>query len=297
MRSFTIDRKCHRLCYWLTINALTLPHKLSTTDNAVPTGDLTSSHIFGRITLMKTLSLVQYKELDIPVHSFSAQEYNILVADLSIAQAIEIVGGLSAPSKMPGWSTSISAKRCKVGATLRKVKGSTCEKCYACKGMYNFPNVIDAMERRYIALSDPRWVMVMAIVINKKSKKVPFFRWHDSGDLQSLSHLINIVNVCKLTPNVSHWLPTREYAIVRKYRETFGEFPPNLVVRASATMLDASAPKDFGYSSEVATNPDAMSASVSRGSVGCVAPSQNNQCGSCRACWDTSVPTVTYHKH
>ena len=103
------------------------------------------------------LSLVQAPARVIPIHDPETHFDN--------SQAEDIVGGLSKPSKMPGWCTSISAKRCHVGSALRKVKGSTCEKCYACKGMYNFPNVIDAMERRYNALFDSRWVAAMAYVI------------------------------------------------------------------------------------------------------------------------------------
>lgn len=238
---------------------------------------------------MVTYSLVQAPTRAIPVHNPETH--------FDISEAEEIVGGLSGPSKMPSWSISISAKRCNVGSKLRKVKGSTCEKCYACKGMYNFPNVIAAMERRYEALFDSRWVAAMAFVIRKKCKKVAYFRWHDSGDLQSLSHLINIVQVCELTPGISHWLPTREYAIVRKYREMFGDFPPNLTVRVSAAMLDSPAPSDFEHSSEVASDDAAMERSRSRGGVACVAPNQGNKCLDCRACWDRNVATVTYHKH
>ena len=106
---------------------------------------------------MVTYSLVQAPTRAIPVHNPETS--------FDHSEAEDIVGGLSKPSKMPGWSISISAKRCHVGSKLRKVKGSTCEKCYACKGMYNFPNVVEAMERRYNALFDSRWVAAMAYVI------------------------------------------------------------------------------------------------------------------------------------
>jgi hypothetical protein len=242
---------------------------------------------------MVTLSLTQLPSAaavrEIPVHDSAA--------DFDAKQAEDIVGGLSKTSKMPGYSISISARRCNVGTKLRKVKGSTCEKCYACKGMYNFPNVQNAMERRYNALFDPRWVAAMSHLITKKCKKIAYFRWHDSGDIQSLNHLINIVQVCQNTPHISHWLPTREYAIVRKYLAIFGDFPPNLVVRVSAAMLDSAAPSDFAHTSEVATDENAMNASRSRGGVACVAPKQNNECRDCRACWSRDVSTVTYYKH
>lgn len=233
------------------------------------------------------MQLAQYAE--IPIHDASA-EFNPKEAE-------SIVGGLSAPSKMPGWSTSISAKRCVVGTRLRSVKGSTCESCYACKGCYNFPSTVTAMERRFAALSDPRWVAAMAFVISRKCRKVPYFRWHDSGDLQSISHLANIVTVCRLTPTVTHWLPTREYGIVRRYLSQGNTFPPNLTVRISAAMVNSAAPSDFPNTSEVATDDAAMRESVGRGAVACVAPTQGNACLDCRACWDRTVGTITYWKH
>ena len=72
---------------------------------------------------------------------------------------------LSNVSKMPGHSISRSARLCHVGQKLRKIKGSTCEKCYALKGMYNMPNVKQAMERREVFFHSidfvPRMVSVL----------------------------------------------------------------------------------------------------------------------------------------
>ena len=57
---------------------------------------------------------------------------------MKTSEAWALVGGLSKPSKMPGWSIGIPAKECKTGSKLRKVKGSTCYDCYALKGCYVF---------------------------------------------------------------------------------------------------------------------------------------------------------------
>ena len=59
-------------------------------------------------------------------------------------EAWTIVGGLSKPSKMPGWSIGLPAKECKTGAKLRKVKDSVCYDCYALKGCYVFKVVQEA---------------------------------------------------------------------------------------------------------------------------------------------------------
>ena len=70
----------------------------------------------------------------------------------SIKEAEASVGGLSAPSKMPSYAWSISAKRCNIGSKLAKVEGSVCHKCYALKGRYMFPMVQNAHLRRDIKM-------------------------------------------------------------------------------------------------------------------------------------------------
>lgn len=207
----------------------------------------------------------------------------------------KIVGGLSSPSKMPSFGYSIDARRCVTGSKLRTVAGSVCSKCYACKGRYVFPNVRNAMERRYRSLFDPRWTVAMATAIRWKALNV--FRWHDSGDIQSVSHLRNIVNVAMLTPDVRHWLPTREYGMVREYVRTYGEFPDNLVVRVSAPLMDGAASAEFPHSSEVAKTAEYAENRKANGANLCPAPNQGNKCLDCRACWDRTVPTVVYHAH
>jgi hypothetical protein len=57
---------------------------------------------------------------------------------MNTKEAWQLVGGLSKPSKMPGWSIGIPAKECNTGSKLVNVKGSVCEGCYALKGCYVF---------------------------------------------------------------------------------------------------------------------------------------------------------------
>ena len=207
----------------------------------------------------------------------------------------DYVAGLSKPSKMPGYGYSIPASRCKVGGKLRKVAGSTCSACYALKGRYVFRNVAECLERRYQTLGAPEWVDVMAELIRRKCVRVAFFRWHDAGDLQSVDHLSRIVLVCRKTPGVTHWLPTREYQIVRDFIAAGGSFPPNLTVRLSAHMIGGHAP----------TFPDLQAHGVTVSTVdsnaadafACMAPLQVGECRECRACWNPAVAHVTYKKH
>ena len=195
-------------------------------------------------------------------------------------EAKKITGGLSKPSKMPGPAYNLPAWACKTGAKLRKVPGSPCYGCYAFKGRYNFSNVQQALQRRLEALESPLWVEAMVTLI----KGQEFFRWHDSGDIQSEQHLKNIFEVCKLTPETKHWLPTQE----REYLKDPEAVPANLIIRLSGSKIDGPSPKAWPWTSSVVTSPEART---------CPAPEQGNECGSCRACWDKSTPNVAYGKH
>ena len=210
-----------------------------------------------------------------------------------LQEAWDNVGGLSEPGKMPSYSTSTPAKYCNMGTVLRDVKGSTCENCYAFeRGRYAWSPVQNALERRYMALESTTWCPSMALLINELCAKVPYFRWHDSGDIQSIYHLDNIVRVAKLTPTVSHWLPTREYKIVSDYRKHFGEFPDNLVVRLSGHMVDQAPPIGYGLPVSSVTTTHSMT-----GASLCEAYTRGGKCGDCRACWNPNVLHVAYPIH
>ena len=131
-----------------------------------------------------------------------------------------------------------------------------------------------------VSISHPDWVLAMATLIN--SKKPDVFRWHDSGDVQDAAHLNKIFEVCRLTPNKRHWMPTREAWI----KDHMHKAPANLVVRFSSPMVDQGPVKSWANTSTVSTK-----------SRSCPAPDQDNACGSCRACWDPLVKNIEYGKH
>lgn len=128
----------------------------------------------------------------------------------------------------------------------------------------------------------------MAELIARKSK-VKFFRFFDSGDLQSVKMLDDIVQIAKLLPGIKFWLPTREREIVKDFLAQGKKFPRNLTVRISAVMVgQATGPLPKG------TQGSTVSAGVG---YSCPAPTQENNCGDCRACWQKSVESVDYHLH
>lgn len=201
------------------------------------------------------------------------------------------IGSLSKPSKMPGYAWSIPAKYCITGGKLAKIAGTSCSLCYAKRGRYVFPNVINAQEKRLRAWEDDvDWPILMAIRIWLLGER--WFRWFDSGDLQSRKMLEDINYVAKQTEgHVKHWLPTQERVIVG----VFGATAPNLTIRISGSKLDSvrSSKIPNTVSSFVVANFDKLSNEVYK----CPSKLQGNKCQDCRACWDASVPIVAYHLH
>jgi len=201
------------------------------------------------------------------------------------------VGGLSNPSKMPGFSYGIPAASCPVGSILRGRAGSTCSKCYAHKGWYLVRVVKKAQERRLAIVQRDmgQWADDMIILIGRKlKKKEKVFRWHDSGDILNREHLDAIVRIAEALPDVRFWLPTREYATIRAFVRDRGSFPNNLIVRVSAAMI--------GGSIEPITGTVSSTVGTGTGYV-CPAYTQDGKCGDCRACWKKSVKSVDYPLH
>lgn len=233
--------------------------------------------------------------------------------------AVEAPGGFSRPVKMPCAAWSIPATECRVGSRLREVAGSTCASCYARKGMYVMPHVRAAMGRRWdtlqLALRDhvaaDTWVAEFVAALTRRLELRErrgrpgrddgrYFRWHDSGDLQSVGHLRLVVRVCEATPDVAHWLPTREVGIVRNFLRAGGVIPPNLAVRLSVARVGAEVPNGWA---ELIAHPRVTASGViprNGGSVvgmdSCAAPTQDGECRACRACWDPTK-AVAYHAH
>jgi len=213
-------------------------------------------------------------------------------------QALEIIGSLSNPSKMPSYSYGLPPQECKVGSKLRNKKGSSCESCYAFEGFYKVyhKTISKAQYVRFRAIRHEHWVDAMVFLLTKRipktlPKKQRVFRWHDAGDIQDVEHLDKIVNVVSHTPWIKHWIPTREHRLIQEYLYGHGKvFPSNLVVRMSATMVDGQPPLRATHTSTIHKDKSPVG-------YPCPAHQQDNECKDCRACWDKRVKNVSYHYH
>ena len=201
---------------------------------------------------------------------------------MKVKEAKKITGSMTRTTKMPGLSYSLPAWECKTGSKLRKIKNSVCASCYALKGNYVRYSAIKAAQYvRLKSLTNPLWVE--AIVTQIKRQK--FFRWHDAGDIQSMEHLNKIFEVCRLTPDIQHWIPTREAQFLKDIDPA--TVPANLIIRMSSHMVDQGPVKFWPWTSTV----------TSKGGATCPAPKQGGKCKDCRACWDKSVSNVCYGEH
>jgi hypothetical protein len=134
-------------------------------------------------------------------------------------------------------------------------------------------------------------------------KGMPYFRWHDSGDLQSINHLKMIAEVARKTPETTYWLPTREYqmviefveemrAIARQKKKALKKYiPENLVIRLSAMRFEQKGPE------KLAKKLGVLVSSASKTGFNCPASLQGNKCGDCRKCWEKSEFDISYHRH
>jgi hypothetical protein len=82
--------------------------------------------------------------------------------------------------------------------------------------------------------------------------RTAFFRWHDSGDLFHRQYAEAVLEVCRRTPSVLHWLPTRMVALVAGMLEEGLLFPPNLAVHFSIDHTHPTAPQRISAIAELA---------------------------------------------
>lgn len=212
----------------------------------------------------------------------------------TISSLNDAVGGLSAPSKMPCPSWSISAHLCNVGSKLASVPDSICSGCYAKNGAYNWRGTVAALDRRMAAYkaSPADWTEYMSQLIKRKGLK--HFRWFDSGDLVSGMMLGCIAEIARRVPNCSFWLPTKEFTVVSEWIKAGNTIPKNLTIRLSAYMRDEPAPITAALKGLPSSTVTDKAPPIGQE---CPSNRQGNKCLDCRACWDKSVPVVSYNWH
>ena len=196
-------------------------------------------------------------------------------------------------TKMGTTTMAFDAFACITGSKLANNPNTPCHSCYARKLQKLRPSVDKGWKNNSDkwATSNPDiWEQAIAFQIIRYNTD-GYHRWFDSGDLASVQMLQSIVNVCNMTPNIKHWLPTQERKFVKEFEANGGIVPDNLVIRVSASKLNGDMPSGIDNGSQVFTKGNEPKG------FECKARHNNNACGSCKACWTKEVEFVSYPKH
>lgn len=220
------------------------------------------------------------------------------IIPITKAEAVRTCGTLTQTSKMPCKSSSLPTEACETGHKMAKLAGSICSMCYADKGFYAMyqntikPAQFARLDAVWQAMQGDgvEWISAMATLIGTDA----YFRHHDSGDLQGLAHLELIARLCEATPGTRHWLPTREYGIVKDYVAKHGALPSNLTVRLSAMYPDQPVKVPASLQGVAGVTVSNVHTAKPIGEA-CKAPSQAGACMDCRMCWTDTVVSYALH--
>lgn len=218
----------------------------------------------------------------------------------SITFGDRTVSLLTWTTDMAAWSFSLPAGP--NGACPLAVLGenSVCGSCYAQLSYYNQPVVMNAQYARFgwvkTHLKDAPQVLVNTLVnaINKHSEN-GYFRWFDSGDFFDPRLIDVAIAVCKATPHIRHWFPSRTWVAKSEiWQEKLAALAalPNVALRPSGLYFNDKFPKIAGWAS--GTNV----VTSETGTTICPKTLHGGNCetNKCRKCW-SKRGNVSYLVH
>ena len=208
---------------------------------------------------------------------------------------------LSKASKMPCKSFSLEAIQTCPG--MFKEDGAikeVCQGCYAVKGSYTWPVVKKVREDNLAETLKDSFVDNMVEMLYKQ--KGNYFRWFDSGDVYSKEFLCKIHAICKQTPHIKHWIPTKSRELFSNTLWKLLEALPNVKVRYSSPSINGAYEAKHGATVVPARDASAIEKELlARTKQLFICPSslpQNKgKCNSCRACWSKKIDVIAYVKH
>lgn len=165
-----------------------------------------------------------------------------------------------------------------------------CKGCYAGKGFYNMTNVKQALERNKELTMEDSFIHDMVESLNRM--KSNYFRWFHSGDIYSNEFLTKVIAICQQTPQVKHWIPTKSRELLNQELWKTLESLPNVTVRYSSPSIMGHWEEKHG-----STVNSVFLEKSTKGLFQCPAPTQENKCNKCHACWNKNIKVVQYLKH
>lgn len=198
---------------------------------------------------------------------------------------------ISVTSKLDGirsWSLQ-ALDTCPGSISSPGVLVDACKGCYATTGFYMMGVVKKPRLENKEDWQRMGWVNDMVSALQNDR----FFRWFDSGDMYTLGLAEKILEVMRLTPWCSHWLPTRMHKFP-KFSLVLQEMKalPNVSVRFSSDSVNGQYTKKL-HGSVIVADPDQTTKDMTL----CRAYENAGKCSGCRACWDRSVKVIAYPAH
>ena len=174
-----------------------------------------------------------------------------------------------------------------------------CSKCYADnRGFYAMPDTIRVREDNLKIIKENIQVFIFFMIGKLNRKKNKEFRWFDSGDIFSIEFLNGLIEVCKKTPNTTHWIPTttwnypnKEFLSLLQVLQAL----PNVRLRASNKGSIPELPQGLYPLQSVVVKE--VKAKSTKELFYCPAPKQGGKCGSCKACYNPNISTIAYLEH
>jgi hypothetical protein len=206
---------------------------------------------------------------------------------------------LTKASKMPCKSFALQAMETCPGAL--DVQGEVkpvCQSCYAMKGTYVYPVVKASRASNLEETKKDSFVPDMVDLLYKQ--KGNYFRWFDSGDIYSNKMLYKVYSICRQTPHIKHWIPTKSRELFNQVKWECLEALPNVKVRYSSDSIEGNYGPSHGSTVVQKTDhrtKDRFKLTSSKEVYLCPSSNQDGKCGSCRACWSKKIKVIAYVKH
>ena len=175
-----------------------------------------------------------------------------------------------------------------------------CQSCYATKGMYRFPAVKAVRQNNQQDYHRDDWVDDMV----KEVSKYDYFRWFDSGDIETPELAVKIRLIVARTETTKHWLPTRSDKIPKIKRAIEGPIPgytdltffTNVALRLSADNIGLNNNERPGVNSYV-IKPEEVFEAKRQGMHVCPVGINPNQksCDTCTMCYTDAKVAYVLH--
>lgn len=180
-----------------------------------------------------------------------------------------------------------------------------CKGCYAKKGMYRFPVVKNVRKYNKKDYHKDDWVDRMVA----KVSKFDYFRWFDSGDIETPELATKITAVINRTRNTTHWIPTRSDKIVAIYKNIYNPLlidgkcrgfslssAPNVALRPSADNIGLNNQERPRVNSYVINKSDIFEAKKQGIHVCPVGVNPNQKsCDTCTVCYTDKKVAYVLH--